>query len=100
MQTKYLYLNAINKITGIGPQKIKLLLNYFSNPQSVWKASLDDLKQSKIGEKTAQKFFLAKKNIYPENEWKKIEKENLTVIALDDKEYPSLLKESSNPPYL
>jgi len=94
------YLNAINKISGIGPHKIKLLLNYFSNPEAIWKADISHLKQSGIGEKTAQNLFFAKKDIHPETEWKKLEKENIRILALDDPDYPKLLKESSNPPYL
>ncbi len=94
------YLNALNKIPGIGSQKIALLLNYFRTAETAWKASLNDLKKSGLGEKTAQKMFSAKKNIDFNSEWEKLEKNHIQLITLNSPQYPPLLKESFHPPFL
>ena len=94
------YLNALNKIPGMGPQRMKILLKNFPDSHSAWKIDLDDFKKYFSGEKLAEKFFLEKKKINPDEEWEKLTKENIRVISLKDPLYPALLKEISNPPYL
>jgi len=94
------YLNALNKISGVGPQKMKMLLAHFPNPEIAWKASLEELQASKIGEKLAERMILERSYINPDAEWEKLEKESIKIITLDSDEYPSLLKEIHNTPYI
>lgn len=94
------YFNALNKISGVGPQKIKILINYFGESENIWKAGLESLKKSGIGEKLAEKIFLEKNNIDPDWEFQKLEKENIQLLILGNSNYPTLLKEISNPPYI
>jgi DNA processing protein len=94
------YLNALNKISGIGPQRIKMLMAFFSEPEQIWKAGLEALRESRIGDKMAEKLFLEKKSINPDFEWEKMQKENIRLITISQPEYPDLLKEIDNPPYI
>lgn len=94
------YLNAINKISGIGPQRMKLLFHFFANSENIWKANSSELKQSGLGEKIVEKFCLERKIINPDLEWEKLQKENIQIISFFDPNYPKLLKEIPNPPYL
>jgi len=94
------YLHALNKVPGIGPQKTRILLNKFENAENVWRASLDDLKCSGIGEKTAENLFSGRKTIDPDLEWKRLEEENISIITYGSKSYPELLSEIPNPPYV
>ncbi len=94
------YLNALNKISGVGSQKIRLLLNQFASPENIWKANLTALKNAPISEKLAEKIVFARKQINPIEEWDKLQKESINIIALSDKNYPTLLKEIHNPPYI
>lgn len=94
------YLNALNKIPGIGSQKINLLLDFFGEPKNVWRASIEELKASSVGEKLAEKIAACRTEINPEVEWEKILRYNIRIITLGDNDYPKLLKEIHNPPYL
>lgn len=94
------YLNALNKISGLGPQKFKLLLNFFGEPEKIWTAGLDDLIQAGIGEKLAEKVSAEKRALDPDAEWAKLEKENIQMLTWESPNYPRLLKESANPPYI
>lgn len=94
------YLNALNKISGIGSQKMKLLSNFFSTPKDIWEADFSKLKESKIGEKAAQKICDERKNIDPDAEWEALKKENIQMITISDLEYPQILKEIHNPPFI
>lgn len=94
------YLNALNKISGVGPQKFKLLLNFFASPEEIWRAGAKELKAAKIGEVLAEKVISERTAIDPDAEWEKMEKENVRMITLQNPVYPRLLKESANPPYI
>jgi DNA processing protein len=94
------YLNSLNKISGIGAKKLKLLIDYFGNPQNIWQADIESLKQSGIGEKNSQNLFFAKKEINPDEEWEKLKRNNINIIHFNHPDYPKLLKEISNPPFL
>ena len=94
------YLNALNKINGVGPQKMRKLLAFFPSPEEAWKAGLSDLAQSGIGESLSAKIFSQRKDIEPEEEWSKMAKENIRMLSETDEEYPRLLREIPSSPYL
>lgn len=95
-----LYLNALNKISGIGPQKIKLLMSYFESGEKIWNASLTDIISSGLSEKLARTIIEERIKINPQEEWHKLEKENIQIITVDSQLFPSLLKEIPSAPYL
>ncbi len=95
------YLHALNKIEGIGSQKIKKLLSFFNNTgENIWHATYSDLQIALGDGKLPEKIINVRKKIDPEKEWTYLKKENIHIISLTDKTYPKLLKEISNPPYL
>lgn len=94
------YLNALNKIEGLGCKKLKQLMNFFGTAEKVWAASQAELEKSGIGESVAQKIADQRPNINPDEEWTKIEKENITVVTIQDEQYPILLKQIPDSPYL
>lgn len=94
------YLNALNKIQGLGPQKMKMLLDFFGSFENVWKADFQDLTKSAIGEKLAEKIISNREKTNPNEEWEKLERENIRIISFTDYEYPALLREIPGAPYL
>jgi DNA processing protein len=94
------YLNALNIINGVGPQKMRKLMAFFSSPQEAWTANLQSLIQSGIGEALAGKVIAKRAGINPEQEWLKMEKENIQMIIETDQHYPQLLKEIPTAPYI
>ncbi len=94
------YLNALNKIEGVGSQKIKFLLDFFETAENVWKAGSGDLKKSKISGALAEKIIAEREKINPDEEWEKMKKENIKMLTLESSEYPELLKEIPNPPHI
>lgn len=94
------YLNALNKINGLGSQRMQALLNFFGTAEKIWNASVSELYSAKIGEKITEKIIAERENINPQAEWERMQKEKIRMITLDMPEYPRLLKESANPPYI
>lgn len=94
------YINALNIINGVGPQKMQKLLAFFPTPETAWKADFQNLLASGIGEKLAEKMVSERNAINSDEEWEKLEKENIQLLLLSSPEYPKLLREIPNPPYV
>lgn len=94
------YLNALNKINGLGSASLRKLLAYFGSAEMAWQADLNDLARSGIGESLAQKIAEERGKINPDEEMVRLEKENIKIITLSDENYPALLKEIHNPPFI
>ncbi len=94
------YLNALNKISGVGAQTLRKLMGFFGSAEAAWDGDLEPLIRSGIGEKLASRIFDERKNTHPEREWEIMTKENIHLLAWNDPLYPAILKESPHPPYL
>lgn len=92
------YLNALNKISGLGPQRMKMLLDFFGSAENAWRADFQNLIQSGIGESLAKKIVSEKEKIDPDEEIEKLSRENIQMLALDDSAYPPLLREIPSAP--
>lgn len=94
------YLHALNKIEGVGPRKLQTLLAFFGTPENIWQADRSDLQAALGGEKIPEKIFHEKQLIDPDTEWQRLQDSGIRLIDLPDPDYPELLKEIDNPPYL
>lgn len=92
--------NAINLINGIGPLKFKRLVDFFPNMETAWQAKEIELKKAGLEEKDVLNFAAERKNINPDLEFEKLEKEKIKILTIKDQEYPKLLKEIYDPPAL
>lgn len=95
-----IYLNAINRINGVGPQKLKIMMSHFESGEKIWNSSLEELLVSGINEKLAQTIIREREQINPQEEWERLEKENIKAISFDSPHYPAYLKEIPSAPYL
>ena len=94
------YLNALNRINGLGPQKMKILLDFFETPENVWKTNLEDLEKSGIGEAISRKIYEEKQKINPNEELEKLDRNSIKMITFDNPDYPEFLKEIPSAPYI
>lgn len=94
------YLNALNKIQGVGAQKMKMLLDYFGTAEKAWSASQKELEASGLSEKLVNKIIAERPAIDPDKEWADMEKREIQMITANDEAYPRLLKEIPSPPYI
>jgi DNA processing protein len=94
------YLNSLNSIDGVGGKTLEKLVSYFKNGEDIWQASKFELEKSGISEKLAEKIVSERLKLNPDKQWEIIEKENIQIISINSKEYPTILKEIPSPPYL
>ncbi len=94
------YLNALFTIEGVGNQKISSLVSYFGSAEKAWQASAAQLTAAGISEKLARTIVEKRNSIDPAEQWQLLEKENISILTLEDENYPQLLAQIPAPPYL
>lgn len=99
--TQLKYLNAFNCIPGIGPATLHKILNYFKgNFKSAWETDIEQFRKAGVNKEQIEAIKENKVKVNPEKEFEKIERENLKILTIKDKEYPKQLKEISSPPII
>ena len=93
------YLNALNKISGVGPQKIRKLVGFFGSARKAWNAGSRELAKSGVEERIVGNILAERDKINPDEEWEKMAKEDIKMITVEDENYPKLLKEIPYSPY-
>lgn len=92
----WIWLSLIN---GIGARKKRKLLEKYNFPQKIYQLTKKDLVSSKImSEDIADNFcnMEIKNSVYKHIEY--MQKHNIDIINITDKNYPSILKEIYDPP--
>src|SRR3989344_4753178 len=95
MSEKNYYL-AFSNFSGIGPIKFNKLLKHFGGAQAAWNGSIEDLAPI-IGKSYAAKFDIFRKEFDIKGYLKRLGKQKIQFVCLNEKEYPLLLKQISNP---
>jgi DNA processing protein len=93
------YWVAFSRITGIGPVRFKLLLDYFQEDvEAAWKADTKELAQAGLDTKMIDSFLTQRAKANPQLELEKLERRRIHVITLKDKDYPVRLKDINHAP--
>ncbi len=94
------YWLALGQFYKFGPVKFKKIKRYFPNMEAAFKASLKDYLRAGIEEKTAEEFMIFKHQIEPDRLLENLEKEKIKVLTIADADYPKLLKQIYDPPFI
>jgi len=91
------YYLGFSYFLGIGPQRLSLLLQNFSDVKNAYLAKKDDLVKV-LGEKLTEKFIQFRSQFDPKKELKKLKEKEITVLSQEDEKYPQSLKKITDPP--
>lgn len=94
------YWIAFSTFMGFGPKRFRLLKDYFGNAKKAWNLSEKELREIGLSEKLITSFLLHRKNFSLEDYLEKMKKINVGVLTLEDEEYPKLLKQITDAPYV
>ncbi|NCF75141.1 MAG: DNA-protecting protein DprA [Xanthomonadaceae bacterium] len=94
------YWIAISKYSKIGPVRFKKLIKYFKKAKDIWQSKIKELLKAGLENNIAEDFIKKRNQIDPEYEVKKILKEKIKIVTIQDSNYPKLLKKIKNPPFL
>lgn len=92
------YLLALHSINGLGPIRLKAILDYFGNPEAAWKAETKEFLQIGIPQNVVKLLIEARKSLDPEKYLESIKKSGISWVTIFDEKYPKLLKEIYDPP--
>lgn len=90
---------ALNMMEGLGPIKVRALIDFLGSPQSVFEADGDQLQSVRgIGEKLRCSILEQRGQIDPAAETERAEALGIRIITPLDDEYPEALKAIHDPP--
>lgn len=92
------YWLAFSQIKKIGPISWQKIINYFPSIEIAWRAPAEEFKQAGLDEKLIQYIISQRRELEPEAELEKLQKEKINIVKITDEYYPRLLKEIYNPP--
>lgn len=90
------------RVSGIGPKKFQLLLNYFDSPAAVFASNTSQMTKAGLITKEANNVFDAKNNeesVKADIDWLEASDQH-HIITLECPEYPERLKQINDPPAL
>ena len=90
---------ALNMIDGVGPIRVRALLERFGTPEAILSAPRQELMQVEgVGEEVARNVTQWRENIDFDAELARIERSGVRVVTRDDAAYPKNLREIYDPP--
>jgi DNA processing protein len=89
---------GFNLVKGIGPVRLRGLIDFFGDVESAWNAGYPDLAQSGLGSKEINALQKTKSSELLERTWEYIHTKNITVMTWQDENYPRLLLEIDHSP--
>jgi len=96
------YFHAFNLFNErIGPMRFKKLLGYFGSLEQAWQNGQSaDFITAGLEENLAQEIILRRPQINLEAELASLTKQNIGIMTILDENYPKILKEIYDPPYI
>ncbi len=92
------YWIGFNKVRGIGPAKLRALLDHFGDLETAWNAPRPALAEAGLDKRALESLLAARDGFDLDLLVGEVEKAGLTVLCWDDETYPSRLREIDNPP--
>jgi DNA processing protein len=96
--TELNYWIGFNIVSGIGPARFKMLLNYFGAAGKAWHASDGDLRAAGLDRKSIESLLATRQRLSLEDELARVERMGASVITWEDDRYPPRLLEIHNAP--
>jgi len=89
---------GFNIVPGIGPARLKKLLDYFGDAEKAWHAAPLDLARAGLDRKSLQSLLASRDRLDLDAELRRIAAAGVQVLTLQDEAYPRLLRQINLPP--
>ena len=93
-----LYWIGFNLVQGIGPMRLRALLDVFGDAKRAWHASADVLREAGLDRRSLKNLLSARKTLNLRQERERIAAAGAEVVTWEDPGYPRLLLEIPAPP--
>lgn len=94
------YLLALHAVDGLGPMRLRALIDYFKDPKLAWEADNKQLKEIGIPQNVLERLGEARKTFDPESNLENLQKYGIKWVSVFDDEYPAALKQIYDPPII
>jgi DNA processing protein len=95
-----LYYLGFNRVPGIGPARLDRIIAYCGSLEAAWNASAAELAAAGIDSRSIESLAQARRALDLEAEYERVRAAGVRLISRDDPEYPALLAQTANPPFL
>ena len=92
------YWVGFSRVTGIGPVRLRALLDHFGSIQAAWEASPATLRALGFDQRTIESFLGTRQRLDLAAELERLAAANVQVLTWDSPDYPALLKSIPSPP--
>lgn len=94
------YSVGLSFFEGIGPLRFNVLKKYFGSAEKIYKASKEKLLETGLGDKLINNFCEFRQRFNLDQYVKAFLEKGITVITLEDKIYPPLLRQINSAPFI
>jgi len=94
------YWVGFNLVRGVGPVRLRALLDHFGSIQTAWQAPHDVLRNTGLPAKVVENLIQVRAEVDLERIMDRLEECHVNVCTWEDDDYPRLLKEIDQPPPL
>jgi DNA processing protein len=92
------YWIGFSKVPGIGPTRLRALLDYYGQIDLAWQANPGELRAIGLDKRSVENLFRVRNKLDLEAELEKLEKLGVSVLTWESQDYPRLLKNIADPP--
>jgi len=92
------YLLALHSINGLGPIRLKRVMEFYKDPKLAWEAKSGEFRQFGVPQSVCDLFGEIKKKIDPEQELENLQNQGIKVVTIFDQDYPERLAQIYDPP--
>ena len=89
---------GFSKVRGIGPARLRRLLDYFGRIDLAWQADAGELRAVGLDKRSVENLVRVRKSVDLDAELEKLNRYNVSVLTWDSPDYPPLLKSIHSPP--
>lgn len=98
MNDRARYYVGFNRVRGIGPARLRMLLDVFGDVERAWHAPAEMLAGAGLDRRSLENLLEARAHLDLDREMRRIAAVGAHVITWEDEEYPKLLAEIPDPP--
>ena len=91
---------AFNRVPGIGPTRLKALLNVCGSLAEAWKAPIRDLQEAGLDRRSISSLLAERRRLDPQAELERVIKRGYGIVTWDDEAYPANLRPIQQAPPL
>lgn len=94
------YWIGFNSVAGIGPKRFEALLKHFGSPREAWQASPQELQAAGLDSRSLESLTTVRSKLDLDAELERYAQAGISVLTWDDPDYPPLLKQIYDPPFV